>query len=189
MTKQIINGTTYQRWRNKGIDVIAPTYVRTFLAVLGGARTVRQVSEATGIAETTTGGHLKRLKGWGLVDWGYSRAGTIHATMGVVECDAVTHGDILRCFELGDWTDGIEADTLVISEVMELRKGDMLTIEDHEYAVKEVRRGQGKSLAAVRLDVPDTASDWWVKLPVEMPVQGRRTSEATQRLARANGRE
>src|SRR4029077_15288511 len=136
------------RWRNHGQEVIAPTYVRTFFAVLEGATTVRQVAKVTGLAETTAAGHLKRLKGWGLVDWGVTRAGNIRPNVYLVPLCDRNHGsdtiDIVLASEAGvdfPTTEDEHPPTSepVVTDVRELRKGDVLTLEGHDYPVKEVR--------------------------------------------------
>lgn len=181
----------YQRWRNQGQDIIPPTYVRTFLAVMRGADTVRLVAEATGLAETTASGHLKRLKGWGLIDWGVTRAGNIKPIVGFVPLDC--HGEdtisvVLASAAGEDFPDDSEAEPAPwveprITDVRQLRKGDVLTLDGQDYPVKEVRIGMKAHRAAIRLAIPD--GEWWHKCPLDVPVEGRRTHEAQKRINQA----
>jgi hypothetical protein len=179
---------TFQRWRNAGIEVISPTYVRTFFVVLGGARTVREVAEKIGMAETTAASHLKRLRSWGLIDWGFARAGTIHPLYEVVDVPAVSEGSVLAFFDW-DWPMTAEpvTDDEVITNVMDLRKGDTLAHEGLDYPVKEVRKAKRRTDASVRLTDPThERGEFWVRIPLDAPVKGRRTALAVSLMSRAD---
>lgn len=181
--------TIFQQWRTQGHEAIPPTYTRTFFAVLRGADTVRLVARATGLAETTASGHLKRLKGWGLIDWGVTRAGNIKPTVGLVPL--ANHGDdtidVVLASEAGiEFPDDVEPGLRVeprITDVRELRKGDVLTLEGHDYPVKEVRIGKKAERAAIRLGIPD--GEWWHKTALDVPIEARRTHEAQKRINQA----
>jgi DNA-binding transcriptional ArsR family regulator len=168
-----VTATTFQSWRNHGIDVIAPTYVRTFFAVLNGATTVREIAAAVGMAETTTAGHLKRLRGWGLITWDAKRAGTIVPLYGLVRLDVVEYGDILACFPL----DESEPEPVEVEhprKVMDLCRGDMLTWEGREYLVKEVRKAKRRHDASVRLkDDTIERGEFWVHIDIDDPIEAR----------------
>jgi len=155
---------------------LALTYVRTLQAVLGGATTVREIVAVTGLGETTTSSHLKRLKGLGLVDWTYTarnQRGVRHIRPIVTE---VPDADVVE----DDTAAPIEP---AITDVRELRKGDSLTIEGTVYPVKEVRIGRKAKHAAVRLAIPN--GEQWHKIPLDQPIDGRRTVEAQQRIDNA----
>jgi hypothetical protein len=164
----------------KSQDVIHPTYVRTFFAVLNGAKTVREVVAVTGLGETTTSSHLKRLRGLGLVDWHYTarnQRGVRHIRPCVTEV------------EFTAWCEKpVEAPHVLpeqppIIDVRELSKGDVLTIEGEDYTVKEVRIGKTAKHAAIRLAIPN--GEWWHKQPLDQPIQAVRTAAAQQRIDQA----
>lgn len=180
----------YQHWRKHGYEVVPPTYVHTFIAILAGADTVRQVAKVIDMAETTAAGHLKRLRGWGLIDWDLARAGTIRPIVGQV---LLGRGEdtiaVVLASEAGvDFSDDseVEAESLVeprITDVRQLRKGDVLTLDGRDYPVKEVRIGMKAKHAAIRLGITD--GEWWHKVPLDVPVKGRRTAEAQKRINQA----
>jgi hypothetical protein len=89
----------------------------------------------------------------------------------------VNHGALILCFE---HQGSHESESDRITNVMDLRKGDMLIHEGTEHRVKEVRKGKRSHLAAIRL-VTDPG-ECWVRIPVDKPIEGRRTAEATIRL-------
>jgi DNA-binding transcriptional ArsR family regulator len=164
VSKPTNGNATYQKWRNQGVDVIAPTYVRTLMAVMNGAATVREVAQAVGMAETTTGGHLKRLRGWGLVEWDQRRAGTIRPLV----------------FNAGPpwpWTPEYDGDAVlterrIIQYPRDLRKGDTMVWKGTKYRVKEWRKGAAKTTVAIRLRDPEhPRGEFWVHIPDDTPIE------------------
>src|SRR5438034_259846 len=83
------------------------------------------------LAQTTAAGHLKRLKGSGLIDWGMSRAGTSRPIVGFVPLtdrgeDTI---DVVLASEDGRYSPyevEVPLTPPVITDVRELRKGDVL---------------------------------------------------------------
>jgi DNA-binding transcriptional ArsR family regulator len=187
-----MNTGQFQRLRNRGVEVIAPTYTRTFFAILDGVNTVRKLVLATQMVESTVSGHLKRLRGWGLVEWDADRGSVIRPLFGVAHVlDDESRGEdtIAVVFasaagqEFPDEPDVVITSREVITDVRQLRKGDMLTVAGRAYPVKEVRIGRKVNRASVRLAL--TKGEFWHKCPLDVPIEGRRTIEGEQRLGAA----
>lgn len=68
-------------------DYIGGYAARVLLAVVNGARTVREIAERVGLAPSTAQGYLKALRVQGLVSWETDRDGTPRATVAVVSAE------------------------------------------------------------------------------------------------------
>jgi DNA-binding transcriptional ArsR family regulator len=163
--------------------------------VLSGATTVQQVAAIVGLSETTTSSHLKRLRGLGLIDWTYTARNQrgVRILRSCVESVPFNNerGEDTIAIVLAseDGQEFSDAAPLVrpveptITNVRELRKGDVLTLEGQDYPVKEVRIGQKAKRAAIRLGIPD--GEWWYKPPLDQPITAVRTHEAQRRISQA----
>jgi hypothetical protein len=72
--------------------VLSPRCTATLLAVMHGARFVRQVMNLTGSKGVRpTWGHLVKLRELGLVSWETGKQGTLHATVAAVPFGPQSH--------------------------------------------------------------------------------------------------
>lgn len=175
----------YERLRNRGYSALGPGHTRTFMAVLEGITTLVEITRATGLSTSVTTSHLRRLQGLGLVYRDQTSArGKVKA---IRPCYEMTWplplpdmAEIDRRAERAVALAAAEADETeqVITDPMELRRGDLLYVDVgplSAYEVREVRQGAATPhMLTIRLSSPDNQHTWWHKVNVKDDVKAVR---------------
>jgi hypothetical protein len=59
----------FGHWRSRGYDCLGPSATEILMLILDGVVTIRELSNKVGLTPSVTRGHVRRLRGLGLVAW------------------------------------------------------------------------------------------------------------------------
>jgi hypothetical protein len=72
------------RWQQRGVEALGASATEILLLIIDGHNSIAKLRRANGLSLSATGGHVRRLKGKGLVQWSLLRGDPITPLVGRV---------------------------------------------------------------------------------------------------------